>query len=947
MIPPHISSAVEQYSAQLAEFLAAKFVDQALLQGFVTVLQAKFTAWIAADLAQFRAQFDVEGPAQVDSTTLALIELLQTMWAKFHHPIVKFYQRQHAELLALLAESFRNSAKALKSGQPKAKPQLRVVEMRKLNEAFTKLVTTASAFYEDEIVHIMKNYSNPLIPKGFLDDLALGASTGSAKSSVAALQMRLTQGLQDGLQQNLQPLLSTSSDFNSTLSYAVFYCLLNLGNLSRHAAQIDLTYVQPVKSVTAYYKNLKSGSADTSLANKLYLKPMRYYSKCIGILPTMHEPYNHMGVIHNALGEKFTAATWFLRSQFTRDTATTVGRYNIHALFTKQWLEHLYNDTVHKPQASLTASDVNNILMRIVADYFFTTAYRKPLYSCKVETDLLDILFTKPQTRHIAAISTLVTDHITMLICFLTLAEDEKKFDVAKRFGAFTFKYFQKYLSSVCVLPPDLINLESLLRNMRLIFAFIRKSDNVSQRIDNEFINTVAKLMNLIIDSDDEEVKMNALESFQNLEVPVRSHYFAEDVNFKDFTPIGCQFKDFNDSHLFASNNIDLLYGSYFYTLSGQIPSFLDNQAVLRINKELELGSTQNDFDRQRVIAGECSRYETLMRINAIVVMSKKLFGSRLSTDGDQIVAEKIEVPATQTPPKAKNTKTKTRDPKPDTPKPKKPSKKTKAKEQTPKIDVASKDPDVSEIRVSTPEKPDAPSTFKEIEAMIIGHAPKILVRKSGQASENTGGLAEMVDSIVSEEGYALDAKDEESQVIIASVEKKKTQMNEPANQVGAANPLGPTTNLQTNLQTTEPLHILHPPEPRMSYPAQHLESSAPVFAPSWSGYVPGQAPSGPQYAPMQMPLMPMSYYAPNFGMGMNPSSAQNPNVPPQMQPTMGSGPFGFPYVGGGGFLSSQPDPNYSSGGTVQQQYGMDQGRPWTESDRNYPGYGNMYPQYH
>lgn len=894
MIPLSISSEIDNYAAQLSGFLAAKYVDQALLQGFITVVQAKFYAWIVADLASFKALFS-NGPAQVDTTNLALIDLLQILWSRFHHPILKFYQRLHAEMLALLAEALKsgrnNKPKKMDKGKPTS--QFRVVEMRKLNESFVKMTLLASAFYSDVVLLITLTYVNPLIPTKYLDALDLETI---ASSHEPAAKEEITQTT---LQESASAIETILLDFHSTLSYAVFYCLLNLGNLSRHLAQVNVTYFQPGKSVTAYYKHMKDGTSDSELANKLYTKPLEYYFKCIGLLPTMHEPYNHIGVIYNALGEKFTAAVWFLRSQFTRDTANTVGRYNLHSLFTKPWLEQQYGATMRKPQANFTAADVNVILMRIVSDHFFSAAFSKPLYQCKVEADLLEVLFLNPATSHIVAIPSLVTDHLTLLICFLTMAEQENKKDVAVKFGSFASKYFKRYISHVTKKPIELENMEPVLRNARLMLAFLRKNDsNFCRDHQKGLASTFAELINGICTADDGDERTMAFELFESGAAPLRSHYFAEDVKFKDFTPIGCQFKDFNDDHLFASDNIDLLFGSYYYTNSGSIPSFLDNSVVQKIHKQMELEG--QSLKIEDLIAQECRNYEESLRIAAILTMVKKVFGLQVFIDDERFVSETIEVPATQKEP-AKQMKT---------------SQKVKSKKGKKSATKGAQVPEQPTLNESN-----TPETFKELEQMIIGHAPKLVLKKEGEFSQDLK-FAEMVDSIVS------DDRSKPAQGISQSLERSESKENfeQSVPDVDSQNTRyirsmqGNDTPLRQVMQDSQlrrpemldpqkvPVHILHPPlaaeEPAQSNAvflvstSLSLHGSNNQFHPAWPSYDATFGAQAQRY-PVQTAVMqvPMPYYPPNT---FNEQMAQMGTL--HMSQPAGQPPHPYPYMFPGSF---------------------------------------------
>lgn len=883
MIPPSISSETDHLARQLDDFLSPKYVDQALLQGFVTVVQSKLRAWISADLVLLRSMY-LDTPAQVNTAHVVLIDLLQFVWARIHHTLMKYYQQQHAEMLALLAEAvrsyrskkillllLRDDAKSTKSAlTAKLNSNFRAVEMRKLHETFLKFVRSASSFYGGIASEILSSYDNPLIPKHYLDELKL--DTLCTKAEQIQEEERLNH-----IESKIE-LLFCLNDFHSTLSYIIFNCLLNLGNLARHAAQIELAYAQPGKSITEYYRNLKNGGPDLGVVSSVYCKPLTYYSKCIGILPTIHEPYNHIGVIQNALNEKFTAAIWFLRSQSTRDTNAAIGKYNLHSIFTKPWLEQLYNEVIHRLHREITTADANVILMRIVADYFFPEAFTKPFYSCKVETDLLTSLFEKPETTKIAATPSLVSDHLVMLICFLTMKAEGNIHDSTAKFTAFVARYFERYLFYVSRKTLEVKKVEPVLQNLRLILACMRKNHQFCKQRGSELIPSLVRVLNQIVDIDDKDEKEKALDSFREGRSPVRSHYFSEDVKFKDFSPIGCQFKDFNDEHIFSSHNIDLLFGLYFYTDSERIPSFLDIKAIQRIKKEWETNNSQ--VKQQESIGRECQRYENLMRVNAIVVLSKKLFAPLILIQGDTFVQDKLEVKAIQKPRTVREEGNKAS-------KEKKKLKKNQGRKQKEKIagssqthfrfesqsethsqsGIRSQSQISSQFQISSQnlkpslEEPSVSQTFLEIEQMIIGHAPKLLTCEKEISCEPL--LEEMVDSIVedksgNETGHVTNMPEETQKQY-----DQTRQKNNPFLQVRVLHPTAVSTQLEETSIEHEYLQ------------AKQEQQFAPI---SFSHYCPGMPPPPEyfrQYPQAQTPMVPLSmgYYplgypgAPNFQM--------------------------------------------------------------------------------
>lgn len=720
---PEIEHEIRKKKAQLAEFLAARYVDQSLVLGFTTIVQSKFQEWVLEDVTSFsRLHSDAEVlKHQVDPDQFALIDLLQLLWMSFHYPIIKMYQSQHAELFEVLVNSLKkdssdngpnakdpsakdpiaknsnvkkSNTKNTKKNGPTSKrlknQSFKAVEMRKLNESFSKFLKSAKAFYNFFLREFSK-YPNLLIPSDFLKEFDIVISHKS----------------------------SSSSEFHSSLSYAIFYCLLGLGNLARAEATCTVNYAEPGKSVSAYYKHLKKSAASEKWKNDLYLFPMFCYFKCIGLLPTMHEPYNHLGVICNTLGQKFMAVFWFLRAQSTRDPNTAIPRYNLAAIFAKPWLQDAYLIAIQSSGRGMDPAGKNVILLRIIGDYFYPKAFQRLLYVQKVQADFLSYL-KEGSSSTLVESSRLVIEQLTVLFSFSSLPNEEINSD----FQRFVLQYALAYIGAIGSFGIQEDNIEGVLQVVRFILAFYRKHGSLRQ--DIKFSTNLLNALNLLIDFDTEETKARILEAFNENKPPIRTHYFDEDVHYKDYTPIGCQFKDFNDDHLFKSGNVDLLFGGSYFSKNQEIPVFLDNEAVNRLSKDAEL--THHDSNsRQKAIAAECTRYENILRLRAIVVMVRKMFGPVIRLNAEQDAFE-MEKPAIVKPHVLQDSNIK--------------PKARKAKKREHK--------NVAEVGYAQASRL-VPSSLEEMELMILSHAPKL--PQKDVISE--GDSANTVNAVVSEHEHS------------------------------------------------------------------------------------------------------------------------------------------------------------------------------------------------
>lgn len=860
MLSPSENAVIENYKNVLKESLSRKYIDLSLYLGLITHLQSQFEKWITEDIAEYRSSCLQSAPGQVDPTRFKLTELLETLWTEFHHPIIKSFLRQHAELFSELVKSLKGPKKSF-----------RPVEMRKLNEAFSKYVKLASRFYQDVLKHVADNYANLLIPQKYLKELKI----------VITSEKDLTK----------------SMEFEANLLHVMYLCLLGLGNLTRHSAHLTSAYVEPGKSVAAYYQHLKEGS--TTLLKKLYLVPLLYYSKCIGLFPTLNQPYNHIGVIYNSVDQKFSAALWFLRSQFTRHQQTRVGQYNMVTIFTKPWLDAAYREAIKKTPDSLQVADFHNILLRVLADYFYPQAYKQQLYRKKVESDLLERMFHNKSTVPSGA----VLEQLTVMICFYALAETEKP-QVCESFGSFVVDYITAYLKTVNGSRDE--EKESVLKCVRLILAFGRRNSQFLLLMRSDFLSTLLNTVNRFI-NDDEELAHKAALAFAEARRPVRSHYFSEDVQYKDFSPIGFQFKDFDDDHLFQSGNVDLLFGSYYYTQEQDIPTFLDNLAVQRINKEVEFGNGKKEA-RDEAIRAECLKHENLLRLQAIIVLAKALFNEKIQYDEERLVfAEAKLMPAPRAKPKKKGKK----------------EEKDTTDEQSDYTEVAK----TMSSEIQSAEPAAVPSSLDEIELMIIGHVSNAERTQNDLSTEV--GLADMVNSIVSDE-------QSESKQVLASVEigtsssqnsvssafvSPAGEKNEPAKPVQLLRPTARLQEIRSELQATLGPEVataqVHPGLQEVHTQVQALQLSH------------GSVPQYPQYMgypggfPMTQPIQGQSTQAaPQFfapGNGMMPQPFGGPyygQFPGAPMPNQYMPQWGYaPWPESQGFMGSQGSQGSQSGG--------------------------------
>lgn len=871
MASPSIRLEISNYKNQLDGFLSKKYVDPSLLLGFTAVLHSKFSAWIEKDIETYYHQTNVETQnGQPDPVNFDLIQLFETIWGQFHHPIINFYKLQHIELYNASVSTIREK-----------KPKFKLVEMRKLADIFVKFVVQSRQFYDNLAKKLIGRYEFKLVPQRFF--------------------------VAGGYEVPLDTLKSLNSDFDANLTYTVYQCLLGLGNLARHNTQIHLSYTQPCMSVANYYKYLKMPKDLVADRQTRYNAAIQYYTMCIGLLPTLNEPYNHIGVIHNLMKQKMTALYWFLRSQYTRIPDYPIGKHNMDLIFQKPWLEGAYRDTFKKKVADYSEEDIEVLLLRIMKFHFYNEKSSKQLYYEKTQSDLLDALF--PVGKPVFDLPPAkITEQLVILFCFYALAKQQKPRATQEKFSSFVSMYISRYLRSVLA-PSEETSayfLRYVLSNLRLILAFVRKNKELAR-----FPDEIAQALNFSLALCDEEIRSTIAESCAELKTPVRSFYFSEDVQFKDFSLIGYQFKDFDDLHLFVSGSVNGLFGAQYLVEAGKIPLFLDNDAVQRIMKESELTGA-DDSARMNEVLIEISRYMSSLRVGAVSVSALNVFEKKLAFDKEKqgFAAEKVHVPATQFSPAEAEKKAK---------------KAAKAQAKKEKLRALKKEQEQLGVKIegksetsSSPEptreifkpvsnpvtiaKAPAPSSLEEIELIILGHASGFTKSQSQAQSQsqvqnqsqstsaplNEANLAELVDSIVDDQEPKRDYETFKiaqrphpggnilQPNLLTQPIEQGTQIMAPQIQPNIA--MNPSQNAPGSSFLTG-TQVLQPPMPtRFPSPAYHqqLPPNMPMYPQQNFGFPQNSLPYD-VYAQYQQPPQ----FPPNFGVNNGPYAPQGQNFFP------------------------------------------------------------------
>lgn len=615
------SEEIKNYKTNLNDFLGRKYVDQSLLLGFNNLLQSKFQAWVIADCNGYYEEMEKSsGPSSslVDTADVEFktIRIFEVLWSEFHYPIIKFFKLQHAQLYTEFAASVLNDKLKKKSGDKKP---LNAVEIRKLNDNFVKFTKQASSYYSVLLKHFATHYKNPLLPSKFLKEFNFLISPNSLETTNASLQ--------------------------ANLLFLIHRCLMSLGDLDRHKAFLQVSYVNPCLSQKNFW-NYRQLTEDNKLSKLMpqYGRSMKSYQSSILLLPALNEPYNHIGMIYNLCGAKFDACYWFLRSQFTRIPNYTLGITNFNTILKKDtFIRALPGVIFGKNDLSRKKRDqLNTVFICLIGYYYLPDQYRQNMgvfinnikYS-KVEAyffEHLESYFNLSYEGEEESIHNFIKQFVIIISCQKLITE--KKAKETDDYNKFLFKYTSKILNGYSTVKLNTTSLSNILTFFRLLLNWFKEDKGALRSLSarTEAINSLFglcnKILSFVFSEQSGSTHLINKEEFsiplEQNKRPTRPYYFEEDVAFKDFLLIRFQFKDFNDDQFFTSNQIDLLTGnnSGLFDEDGLFPTFLSNERIDEVRK------LSTKMGISKALKRQIKDFENYLRLQACTLLLKKILDS-------------------------------------------------------------------------------------------------------------------------------------------------------------------------------------------------------------------------------------------------------------------------------------------------------------------------------
>lgn len=926
-----------RYKTQLHDLLADRHFDSSMLLGFDSMIRTKFQARIFADLNDYYSNIEQDkndlpnNQLELQFNTGSYLDLI---WREFHYPILKLFQKLHEDLYKSVNANF---SRCVNEGQP-GKFKVKPVELRKLHDQLQKFTKQLFNFYISLLNYFTTHYDIPLLPRKFTEHF--------------------------NFQPNPKAIRTSNTNFQANVLFLCHKCLVILGDISRHKSKIENSFVVPCLSNKAFFNNRELNTIQKSLLEEpTYEKAIQFYKLCIVLIPALNEPYNHIGMICNTLNKQFEACIWFLRSTLTRIGNFQVGMNNFKSIIRKKpfvaKLNRINSDRFDggRSKTEPTMEDDLNTMLACRVLYLYDPEEHQVDYKTIKKTTFSKLEDTL--SRHLkSSFSKLLSEgkdgsnfflnQLVFLISIYYLSEkraSEPGADdhITLNLDRFTYRYIDQFCTHLLDVELNEISATNSLQCFRLILNWIKENKRAYRSLQDKHrtMSKIVQVLNKFLEDNSlnipDKVWTEYAQSrssigqliFLNTR-PLRSHYFQEDLMFKDFIVIRNQFRDFKDDLLFGASNIDALHGDYScYCNELGIPKFLPETVIARLTK------IESKLDLTNAVQVEVNRYENLARIQSVVLLSYKLVQEPLGAKYSQSKIEITKGVVLEEPnPERRQMKRKQ-------PKQEKTGKtllkrlEKETKEKT--VEVGSKESMLEEVKTEAPISSESESDQHSADAkvsssegnldLLYKNAPKSLEEIESFINNHTSRLQEMTVSDVNSNGDISNTDTET---------EPKSRIESPSTETPIAGKLN-----VNEAEKSSPLvaSIWRKGNPQGDSSVDHFK--VPDFLSPSSGSKSSFTPTSNQVPPMPMPGVPPMPPHQGAYMGAPHHGFYNgPGYPPPM-------PYQGPY--NGQYPNPNPDQQYgpliNPGYAPQQVPFHQQAQPQSQPQLGFPQHFAQYYQ--
>lgn len=608
MINENYKEEIKNLKHDLREILKRKFIDYDKVIKFILFLNKKFKKWIKIELNRYILEVEIKFKNENCVVGYTSVDFINIIWKYFHKKIFDFFASNQREKYIETKKLYDNCIKEKKLGRFK----IETVESKKFKQKFFGIIKTICSFYIDIFKYFSTSFYRGIIPEKIIRYFELTISEKAKKPINKSIQAYV--------------LLS------------IHTCLLILGDILKNKSIVYISYLRPFTSKRNFITHIEINDYKQIKKLEVYFyKSFQHYNFCTLILPTLYEPYLNIGIIHQINNDYLNAVLFFLKSHFRRIKNSRLSINNLMELIKKiSTLNQIDLMKFNNLNVKNKKQNLNNLFINLLCTYCFNnTEYftksikslsnKKTIFFNQISANFCDyIQINKTNFFYI--------NQLIILFCFFELTEKNGSID-SSYYNSFIINFLEIILQLVH-LNFDRINLEVVLMILRIILNFSNENNrffkifhqnkncivNLSLNLNSIFNFYLSK--NFKSDSNLNYLKIKNVLLLNTK--PKRNYFFNDDVMIRDLSIINYHFKDFDDNHLFDSNDVNLLTGDYSLLIVNGNPSFLSKEQQLKIENLLE----SSDKKQKKIIECEINlqikNYENNLRIEAILLLGKK-----------------------------------------------------------------------------------------------------------------------------------------------------------------------------------------------------------------------------------------------------------------------------------------------------------------------------------
>lgn len=419
------------------------------------------------------------------------------------------------------------------------------VEFRVMKSKLSKLMKIFHRFYYQILEYITCHFDTSLvIPTKLIGDLNL--------ESLIQKVPHLAK---------IRYLLQPTDKGTICVVLTFYYCLLYLGKIRYHQTILEDPF---------YIKFKRNRQVISSSSDDLFRKAKRYWIMAISLVPSMGQSYKQLSKLSLHDYDYSKTLYYHIRSYFARSNSSKAKDYQDIIIFFKErnWkqINKLFGEDDN------VKNNVMNKLMEIIRYYLLIDnfGFNQTNRSFNENGKIFDLkynLLLKLQDPQVFEYQDFWNETIITMIGISSIIMSRINESSSSSFSIWNEKIHEKFVEFIFDVlfqiithinkmlsqdEDDITNIDPFLTILRVLNCWIKSNILVLRfahryspicHIMSEFINQI---------SNSTQFGWIALENRK----PRRSYLFMDDVSLRDFTCIGNNLTDFNDTEVFSTNNV-------------------------------------------------------------------------------------------------------------------------------------------------------------------------------------------------------------------------------------------------------------------------------------------------------------------------------------------------------------------------------------------------------